>query len=111
MNSLGSEVIPTYKSFDLNGDQSNDPDVLIRKFSEAFSPTTNTTFNTFEFLNKSQRPDENFSDFFSRLQIAAKSCKFNDSIEGMSCETRLLRDKIVMGIQNDETRKISLTDL
>ena len=110
MNCLGSEVLPTYKSFNLSVEEQKDTKVLIAKFEEAFSPATNTTFNTFEFLNIKQLPDECFNDFYSRLQIAVKPCKFNETVEGMTTEQRLLRDKIVMGVHSDEIRKVLLTD-
>lgn len=110
MNCLGSEIRDIYKSFNLTAQEKKEPEVIISKLSATFQPKLNTTFTTFEFFKITQQEDETFNEFHTRLQLAAKQCKFNDVIENMSCEDRLIRDKIVLGIRSDEVRRALLSD-
>lgn len=111
LNCLGSEIMPTFNGFNISDEDKKDPVKIIEKFTEAFTPTTNTTYNTYVFFNIAQKEnDEQFDEFLSRLQVAARNCDFNKPAEGMTCEDRLLRDKIILGIRSDAVRRNLLAD-
>ena len=72
MNCLGADVMRTFNGFKLTEADMKDPTNIIAKFSETFTPTTNTTYNTYVFFNIAHKEDESFDEFFSRLRIVSR---------------------------------------
>ncbi|XP_065079126.1 uncharacterized protein LOC135702065 [Ochlerotatus camptorhynchus] len=110
MNSLGPDVIGTFTGFQLTEEEKKDPNVIKRKFAEAFNPTANPTYSTYIFLKTDQGPDESFDSFLIKLRQAIVVCDFNTPQEGMSTEDRLLKDKIVLGVRSQKVREKLLSD-
>lgn len=73
--------------------------VLKSKFEELCSPQRNTIMERYAFNSRSQLPDESFNSFYAELRVKARSCDFN------VLEEDLIRDKIVIGIRDDNVRK------
>ncbi|KAL1401413.1 hypothetical protein pipiens_006624 [Culex pipiens pipiens] len=98
MNSLGPDVIGTFKGLVLTEDQKKDPQEIKKALGEAFSPTANPTYSTYVFLKTDQLPGESFDNFLIKLRTAILDCDFETTHENMTISERLLKDKIVLGI-------------
>ena len=60
----------------------------------------NETYERYIFNLRNQRSDESIDEYVTELKHLSKSCNFCDCL----CDS-LLRDKLVMGIVDKETRK------
>ena len=85
--------------FDTPDDQRKISEV-ISKFDEFAIGEQNITFERFKFNQLTQSPGEQFETFLSELRQLAKSCSFCDQ-----CRDSLIRDRIVIGIREPETRQ------
>ena len=85
--------------FDTPDDQRKISEV-ISKFDEFAIGEQNITFERFKFNQLTQSPGEQFETFLSELRQLAKSCSFCDH-----CRDSLIRDRIVIGIREPETRQ------
>lgn len=65
-------------------------------------PQTNETYERFVFNSARQSDKEDINQFVSRLRKLAESCNFGN------LKDSLIRDRIVIGIQSDEARKVLL---
>ncbi|XP_074651580.1 uncharacterized protein LOC141906237 [Tubulanus polymorphus] len=72
---------------------------IIDKFDLYTSTATHETYERYKFNNRDQNPSENFEAYLSAIRSFAKSCNFECLYES------LIRDRIVLGIRGDETRK------
>ncbi|KAL1398057.1 hypothetical protein pipiens_009259 [Culex pipiens pipiens] len=102
MNSLGPDVIGTFKGLVLTEDQKKDPQEIKKALGEAFSPTANPTYSTYVFLKTDQLPGESFDNFLIKLRTAILDCDFETTHENMTISERLLKDKIVLGISSQK---------
>lgn len=73
--------------------------VLKRKFRELCSPQTNVIMERYAFNSRFQEPEESFNSFYAELRVRASSCNFG------TLEEDLIRDKIVIGIKDNNLRK------
>ena len=75
----------------------------IDKITDAFKKycigEVNVTYERYVFHQRVQHADELMDDFFADLRVKAKSCEFGD------LEDSLIRDRIVIGIRDDPTRR------
>ncbi len=72
---------------------------IIEKMDAQLISEINETYERYCFNMRSQHPDEPFDTFVADLKELAKTCNFKDLNDS------LIRDRIVMGIHNKETRK------
>ena len=70
------------------------------KLEKTFIGELNETYERYMFNLRKQQSSESIDDYVTDLRNLAKSCKFCDCL-GES----LLRDRIVMGVRDLETRK------
>lgn len=110
MNSLGPDVIGTFKGLQLTEAEQQDPEAIKKAFSDAYSPTANPTYSTYVFLKTDQLPGESFDNFLIKLRAAIRDCDFGTEHEGMNINDRLLKDKIVLGISSQKVREKLLSD-
>ncbi|KAK2159550.1 hypothetical protein LSH36_151g07073 [Paralvinella palmiformis] len=54
----------------------------------------------FFFNGRAQNEGEDFENFLSDIRIRAQTCKFCDM-----CEDSMIRDRIVLGVNSEETRE------
>ena len=59
----------------------------------------NVSYERYVFHQRVQHADELMDDFFANLRVKAKICEFGD------LEDSLIRDRIVIGIRDDPTRR------
>lgn len=76
MNSLGPDVIGTFKGLQLTEAEQQDPEAIKKALNGAYSPTTNPTYSTYVFLKTDQQPGESFDDFLIKLRAAIRDCDF-----------------------------------
>ncbi|XP_074641170.1 uncharacterized protein LOC141898923 [Tubulanus polymorphus] len=101
LHSIGTEAVKVCNSFSwANQDDKTKIAKIIDKFDLYTSTATHETYERYKFNNRNQNPSENFEAYLSAIRILAKSCNFCECL----CES-LIRDRIVLGIRGDETRK------
>ena len=77
-------------------------DTIIAKFDEYFMGDVNETYERFKFNQRNQEAGESFDAYLTGLRNLTESCNF------CTCPTMsdsLLRDRIVLGIRNEDARK------
>ena len=77
-------------------------DTIIAKFDEYFMGDVNKTYEHFKFNQWHQEDGESFDAYLTALRNLAVSCNFC-TCANMS--DSLLRDRIVLGIRNEDARK------
>ncbi|UYV63925.1 hypothetical protein LAZ67_2006034, partial [Cordylochernes scorpioides] len=103
MASIGQLAQKIYKTFKLNEGEENKLQELKGKFNEYFTPKLNYTVERYQFNNIKQC-NEPFKEFLTKVKLQAKKCKFDQM------EDELIKDRIVVGIQNNDVREKLLSD-
>ena len=73
---------------------------LIKKFDEYIIGETNETYERYKFNKRDQNEGETVEAYISALKELASSCSFCDCLKDS-----LIRDRLVMGIRDNQTRK------
>ena len=76
-----------------------DPEKLIEAFEKHCIGEVNEVYERYVFNRRQQEPGESFDTFVGDLQRLVKSCGYG------SVEDSTVRDRIVLGIRDDATRK------
>ncbi len=101
LHAIGSQGLEIYNSFNFpNEDNSRDLDKIIKAFDKYAIGEVNETYERYLFNKRQQESGESFETYLAALRSLAKTCNF---CECMS--SSLLRDKIVLGIGDSNTRK------
>ena len=109
---VGTAAFSVFRTFKFDDEQDKSK---VDKIKEAFEKfcigEANEIYERFLFNQRVQQPGENFDDIFADLRKLAATCAFS------TLEDSLIRDKIVIGIRDDATRrrilqtkKLSLSD-
>jgi len=77
----------------------NDIDIVITKFEEYCVGQRNETFECYNFNMRVQQEGETVDAHVTALKTLAKTCNFGQ------LQDDLLRDRIVIGIKDNATRK------
>lgn len=104
---IGDEALEIYNTFEFTQQEDRlKLKVLLDKFEEHFTPHRNVTFERHVFNTRVQAPGENIHQFVTDLRTKARSCEYGDL-----CDS-LIKDRIVVGIRDDQIRaKLLRTDL
>ena len=98
--SIGTEAVKIYNSFDMTEENRRKLSEIMKEFDRYAVGETNETYERYVFNSRNQKEDENIDKYVAELRTLAQSCGF------CKCLTdSLIRDRIVLGIRNDETRK------
>ena len=73
---------------------------IIAKFNDFTIGETNETYERYVFNSRNQKPDESIDAYLTCLRTLAQSCNFCDCMRDT-----LIRDRIVLGVNNTATRK------
>ena len=74
----------------------------MKKLREHIIGESNLIYDRFKFNVRAQKEDENFDAYLTDITQMAKACKYKD------LEDELTRDRIVVGIKDNNVRKILL---
>jgi hypothetical protein len=96
---IGNEAYDVFRAFQLSDTDKKDIDKVIAAFEEFCVGKVNVTYERYLFNQHSQEPNERFDVFLGELRRLAKSCKFE------AMEDSLIRDRIVVGLRDDATRR------
>ncbi|XP_054256900.1 uncharacterized protein LOC128981930 [Macrosteles quadrilineatus] len=99
MNVIGAEALSVYYTFKLGPEENLTLDQVINAFEAHFTPNTNVVYQRYLFFRRSQADGESFNSFLTDLRKLAISCDFGDQ------ESNLIRDRIVMGINDNSTQE------
>ena len=100
---LGKECLKTYYNLPMEGEDT-DTDSILKKLTDHFEPKQNTTYERYIFNTCSQEPGEKFADYLNRLRTLIKTCDYK------SLQDELLRDCIITGMINSNTREKLLNE-
>ena len=98
LHTIGPDALTLY-----NGMCFPDPHTLndvISGFDAHFVGTTNETYERYVFNNRNQGATESVEDYVAALRTLSKACNFCECLRD-----GLLRDRIVLGITDNATRK------
>ena len=78
---------------------------LIKNITEHLEPAPIVIAERHRFYSRVQANDESVSEFLAAIKALAATCEFNNlGLEEM------LRDRLVMGMSSEQTRKVLLTE-
>lgn len=104
MSSIGTDAIAIYNTFTMSGEDMQSLTAIKRQFADYFSPKINITFERYKFNKMSQLMGETFDDYITRLKSQSVNCNFD------ALHDELLRDKIIIGIIDDNLREFLLSE-
>jgi len=97
---IGVEAFQLIQSFDFAEDaHRTNIDQVIAHLDTHFIGEVNETFERFKFNQRIQDLNETIDIYVSALRTLVRSCNFG------ALENSLLRDRIVIGVRDDATRK------
>ena len=100
---IGQSALKIFNAFQYSeGEDPNNVETIISKFEEYFTGEINETYERFKFNQRNQEDGEAFDAYLTALRNLAETCNF------CTCPAMgdsLLRDRIVLGIKNEEARK------
>ena len=100
LNTIGTDALKIYNGFAFDNGDTRDIATILKKFDEQIIGELNETYERYKFNSRKQATGERFDMYLTELRHLAKNCNFCNCL----CDT-LLRDRIVMGIHDNETRK------
>ncbi|KAL1262289.1 hypothetical protein QQF64_007554 [Cirrhinus molitorella] len=96
---IGDEALEIYNTFDfIETEDKDNVKEIIKKFDDYFEPQKNVTFERHIFNSRVQTLGESIDQFVTDLKTKAKSCEY-----GQLCDS-LIKDRIVIGIRDDDLR-------
>ncbi|XP_040069342.2 uncharacterized protein LOC115329771 isoform X2 [Ixodes scapularis] len=72
---------------------------VVSLLQQHFSPKLNETAQSYKFFSRNQLPGEPVRDFVVAIRQIADTCNFGDTLD------RMLKDRIVCGLQNSTVRR------
>ena len=97
---LGAEALEIHGGFSYEaGEDRHDIDTVILKFDKYFMAETNEAYESYRFNKCDQTETENIESYVTRLRQLVKGCNYGELSD------RMIRDRIVAGIRDDELRK------
>ena len=95
---IGDEALEVYDGFAI--DKTTETlDIILSKFEEFCVGEPNEIYETYVFHLRQQQSDEKVDAYLAELRKLAKTCNFG------AMEERMIRDRMVIGIIDDEVRK------
>lgn len=96
---LSNDAYDRFLSFDLPPEDARNISKIIEAFDRYCIGEVNVTYERYNFFCRSQEPGESFDSYVGELRTLIKSCDFG------VIEDSLLKDRLVMGITDDSTRR------
>ena len=96
---IGNEAYELFQSMDLSESDREDLDTVVEKFREYCIGEINVTYERYILNRRLQDANESFDTFLADVRRLIKSCEYG------TLEESIIRDRIVMGINSDTTRR------
>ena len=97
---IGSEAYDVFQSMVFTQeDHRKDIDEVIKAFDDYCIGETNVTYERYLLNKRVQEPNESFDAYMTELRRLVKSCDYGE------LEQSILKDKIVVGLRDDSTRR------
>ena len=97
---IGSDALDVIDAMEFeNEDQRKDPVVILEKMKEHCIGECNETYERYVFNPRDQESNESVDAYVTALRKLAKTCNYG------SLTDSLIRDRMVVGINNDSARK------
>ena len=96
---IGSDAMNIFDGFDLTETKRKNLNDIKTAFEKYCIGETNETYERFIFNSRNQKDQENVEAYMAELRKLSRSCKFGN------LEESILRDRLVMGIRCDITRR------
>ncbi|XP_033731751.1 uncharacterized protein K02A2.6-like [Pecten maximus] len=97
---IGPDALEIFEGFEFADDnESKNLDVVIGKFNTFCIGKTNEIYERYLFNRREQEQSENIDTYVSALRKLAKTCNYG------TLEDNLIRDRIVIGVRDNTTRK------
>ena len=97
---IGSDALDVYDGLVFeNEDQKKDIDIVLQKLHNYCIGETNEIYERYRFNKRDQEPNEYVDAYVTALRTLAKTCNFG------VLEDSLIRDRIVIGVKDNQTRK------
>ena len=101
LHAIGHKALKIYNAMNFVAPASRDKlDDILKKFDEYFIGETNETYERYTFNSRNQEAGETIESYVTVLRTLAQTCNFCDCIKDS-----LLRDRIVLGVTNNQMRK------
>ncbi|XP_048576175.1 uncharacterized protein LOC125557547 [Nematostella vectensis] len=98
ISTMGIEALQIYNGCDpVETDTAKD---ILTKLDAHILGETNETYERYKFNTRVQKPDESIDSYVASLKTLAETCNFCECLK-----TSLLRDRVVLGVKDDHTRK------
>lgn len=106
LNAIGDEAVDVYESFNLTNEQKASYEAVVKAFADFCTPKKNEVYERYVFYQRKQKEGELFDSFLMEIKKLVRTCGFAD-------ENQMLRDQIVMGINDQrlQTRLLEIADL
>ncbi|XP_031639432.1 uncharacterized protein LOC116351469 [Contarinia nasturtii] len=99
LNAIGSDAVEVFDTFTLTEEQKGEYNEVIKAFTEFCTPKKNQIYERFMFYQRKQKENEPFDAFLMDIKRLVKTCEFGDK------ENEMLRDQIVMGIDDKKQQQ------
>jgi len=100
LNCIGIDALKQYNGFAFATDEPRTVDNIIAKFDQHIIGRLNETYERYVFNSRAQSENENFDSYVTALRNLSKNCNFCNCMANT-----LLRDRIVMGVYQDDVRR------
>lgn len=100
LSCIGSDAYDVFQQMVFE-DESHRQDIekVIKAFDDYFIGETNVTYERYLLNKRTQEANESFDSFLTELRRLVRSCDYG------SLEESILKDRIVIGIRDDATRR------
>ncbi|XP_073966540.1 uncharacterized protein [Choristoneura fumiferana] len=99
ISAIGSAAMKKYMEFGLTDEEKRSEGSILRKMDETIKKKTNIIYCRYIFNARNQLLEERFEDYLLTLRKLIKPCDYGD------IEDEILRDRIVVGIKDNEVKK------
>ena len=103
LHTMGPEGVRIFNTITFEEAEKDDVSIIMKKMSEVLIGETNETYERYVFNKRDQRSGESIEAYSAALKELAKTCNFCDCMKDS-----LIRDRIVLGITDNATKKILL---
>lgn len=98
LNAIGSDAVEVFNSLNISASDRQKYSSVTEAFELFCKPKCNEVYESFVFHNRTQKENEPFDNFLMDIKEIVRRCGFLD-------ESRMLRDRIVLGICDKTLQK------